>query len=328
MEQDERLFGQERAIGYLRNSLEGSQLAHAYLFSGNRGLGKRLLARSFAEALVCEKDTFFSDCTCRACVNVRAESHPDVLWIGLDETERSIKLESIRAMQSWIALRPLEATRKLCIVNYAERLTEEAANAFLKTLEEPPANVFIIFIVEHVYQLLDTIVSRMVEVRLDPLPAERICGILGKEYGITTEAHFLAYQSQGSVGRALEYARDDFFTVKNALLDSFLRADKREFFLELVKEAPASLDSILYFFCGVFHDALLLKNRVDTEFIINQDRIDEVRSFADAVSGASIVSFMALLEGARRQLKRNVNAKLILMNLAVESESFEEHSLA
>jgi DNA polymerase III subunit delta' len=326
MMDSDKLFGQERALQYLRNAFESAHLSHAYVLSGERGLGKHLVARAFAQAIVCENSTFYSECLCHGCRKVTEHNHPDVLWIGLDDTERSIKLETIRSMQSWVALRPLEAKRKVCIVNYAERLTEEAANAFLKTLEEPPQNVFIVFIVEQAFHLLDTIVSRMVEIRLEPLPAKTIESILTHEYGITHEAHFIAHQSQGSLGRALEYARADFFRLKNELLDSFLHNDKRGFFLDLVREAPAELDSVLYFLCGLFHDLLLLKNGIAVDSIINQDRIDDVRSCAEAIASNDIVSFMTMLEGARRQLKRNVNAKLILMDLALESESLEAQS--
>jgi len=319
----EKLYGQERSIRFLKNAITNEQISHAYLLSGGRGLGKRNLAAAFAQSLICEESPAFSGCTCSSCHKVTHDSHPDIKWVGLDESERSIKLETVRSIHSWIALRPLEARRKVCIINYAERMTEEAANAFLKTLEEPPANSFIIFIVEHTFQLLDTIVSRLVEVRLDTLPNESLCNILQRDYGFGNDAHFFAYQSQGSIGLALEYKKKNFFTLKNTILDSFLHGDKREFFLELVKTTSKELDNIFYFLCGIFHDVLLLKHGVETTYIINQDRIDDLYSFAQSISANDSYTFMSVLEDARRQIKRNVNAKLILTQLAVKSEQLQ-----
>jgi len=318
--QTSTVYGQERAIRFLKNAIEKNQISHAYLFSGRKGVGKRLLAEQFAQGLLCENDRTFQSCSCQHCSKIASSAHADIRWIGADEGERTIKLAEVRAVQSWLALRPLEARRKVCIIHYAERMTEEAANAFLKTLEEPPQNSYIIFTVEHTFQLLDTILSRLVEVRLDPLPCEKLAEILQTEYGYGAESHFLAYQSQGSIGLAHEYKERDFFSLKNSILDSFLASDAREFFLGLVQTATKELDAMFHYLCGVFHDSLLLKYGVEQKFVINQDRVEDIARFAHTLRSDDIQKFLTLCEEARRLLKRNVNSKLILTNLAAQSE--------
>ena len=177
-----KLFGQERAVSFLKSSLKKKQIASSYLFSGREGLGKKLLARQFTQSLICEEENIFTPCNCVSCEKIASDIHPDVKWIGSDEGERFIKIEDIRRLQSWAMLRPLEARRKVFIINRAERLTEEAANAFLKTLEEPPPDTHIILLTDNSFRLSDTILSRLLEVRLSPLSFDRLCEILHSEF--------------------------------------------------------------------------------------------------------------------------------------------------
>jgi DNA polymerase-3 subunit delta' len=317
--QETHVYGQERAIRFLTNAISNKQISHAYLFSGKKGLGKDIIATRFAKSLLCERSSVFEECSCQACMKVDHDAHPDMRWVGRDETEKTIKLAEIRDIQAWLSFKPLEGSRKICIVYYAERMTEEAANAFLKTLEEPPANSFIIFIVEHTFQLLETILSRLVEVRFESLSCGRLAEILERDYGYGAESHFLAYQSQGSIGVARQFKENNFFDVKNSILDSFLTRDARDFFLDLVQTQTAELDALLHFLCGVLHDVLLLKYSVDAQYVINQDRIADLTALSERVSSENIQVFLTVCEDARRLLKRNVNTKLILTNLATES---------
>ncbi len=312
----DRLFGQEEAVRFLKNDFKKGDGARSFLFSGKEGIGKKLLARQFAQSLNCEMGSIFEGCDCASCRKIALNTHPDVKWIGLDEEARSIKIEEIRELQSWVMLHPFEGKRKVFIINKAERLTEEAANAFLKILEEPPADTTIILLSSFTFQLTDTIISRVVEVRLRPLSVDSLCGILRDKFNIKDEAHFLAYQSEGSLGLALKYQEEDYFNLKNAVIDSFLKQNPVEYFLSLVNISQLELNNLFHILCGLFHDALLIKSGVSESFIIHQDRIAEINSLCKRLSHEHITELMNLFEESRRSLKQNINSKLILSRLA------------
>ena len=316
-----KLFGQEEAVTFLKNDLKKGDGARSYLFSGKEGIGKKLLARQFAQSINCADGTLFTECSCTSCHKIASDMHPDVKWIGLDEEARSIKIEEIRQLQSWINLHPFEGKRKVFIINRAERLTEEAANAFLKILEEPPADTYIILLSHLPFQLPGTIISRVNEIRLCPLSADVLSTILHTEFNITEEAHFLAYQSEGSIGLALRYHEEDYFRLKNTIIDSFLKQDSVDYFLSLVTISHSELDTLFYILCSFFHDVLLVNSEVDQSLIMHNDRREDIHVFSKRLSSNHIIEFMTVLEESRRSLKRNVNSKLILSRLAVRGNA-------
>jgi len=145
--------------------LKTGRLAHTYLFTGPEGAEKQELVNGFARSLNCEKETIFESCDCRSCRKTDNRNHPDVHWLGEDEKARSIKIEEIRDLIHQSSLKPYEGKRKVFILKGAERLTLEAANALLKTLEEPPLHSIFVLSVENKAHLLQTIQSRACEVR-------------------------------------------------------------------------------------------------------------------------------------------------------------------
>lgn len=315
-----KLHGQEKAVGLLKSSLERNTLAHAYLFSGPEGVGKKALAIQLAQSVNCLSGSMFSSCACLSCQKIAQDIHPDVNWLGKDEKARSIKIADIRALQSWIMLRPLEGRRKVCIINGVERLTEEAANAFLKTLEEPPNGAHIVLLGEHLFRLPTTILSRVIEIVLPPLPYAKVCALLQNEYGITENVAFLAHQSRGSIGRAVRYHEENYCVKKNEVIDRLLGAEVCEFFLGMVSVASADMDDMLHMVSSFFHDVLLLKNGVAVSFFINQDRVQDIQTWSRQISLDGLVDLLTACEDARQALKRNAGAKLVATWLAGKAE--------
>ncbi len=142
------------------------RIAHTYLLSGPEGEEKSEIAGGFARALNCEKGKIFQDCECLSCRKIRNRNHPDVRWSGEDEKARSIKIEEVRAILHEAFLKPYEGQWKVFILQGAERLTPDASNALLKTLEEPPGQSVFLLLVENKAHLLETIQSRAFEIRL------------------------------------------------------------------------------------------------------------------------------------------------------------------
>ena len=167
--------GQDFAVRILKSHIAKDRLAHTYLFTGGLGAAQRVgtrpaptLARDFAKALLCEKNRVFESCDCVSCRKIENQNHPDVCWLGRDADARSIKIETVREMLGWANLKPYEGRRKVCVFLDAERLTHEAQNALLRTLEEPPGDTVFCLLVESKSHLLETISSRAFEIRLPP----------------------------------------------------------------------------------------------------------------------------------------------------------------
>lgn len=153
----------------LRGHLKENRISHAYIFSGDAHSGKNDLALAFASALNCHEKKYFMECECNSCHKIQEKNHPDIHILGDDEDERSIKIEAIRESISKAALKPYEGKYKVFVLKDAERLTADASNAILKTLEEAPAHTVFVLLAETKSSLLETIQSRAFEIRLKPL---------------------------------------------------------------------------------------------------------------------------------------------------------------
>ena len=312
-----KLLAQEKAFKFLRSSFASSQVAGTYLFVGRRGLGKKEIALLFAQSLVCENKLIFSECDCNTCRRIEKEIYPDVKWYGVDDNERSIKIDNIRSLQSEVMLRPLEGAKKVFIINKAERFTEEAANAFLKTLEEPPADTHIVLLVEDVFKLPATIVSRVVKLNLEPLAFDVLVDVIVEDLGISkNDAQFLAHLSQGSPGIAKEYYENDFCSFKNCLIDSIGDDKGCEFFLGVAKDGAEHIDKNLYITSVFMHDVLLAKSGVATELLVNQDRISAVMGYSRKMSMESIAQVLEVCEESRQAITKNANTKLLMARFA------------
>lgn len=160
------LTEQQAVAGRLQRSLQNGRLAHAYLLVGPRGSGKEALARTLAQALNCEQQDHDACGRCASCRLIANDKHPDIHWLRPQSKGRRIKVDQIREFENSIRLRPGLARLKVGIVRDADCLTEEAANAFLKTLEEPPARTIIILLSGEPQRLLPTILSRCLRMTL------------------------------------------------------------------------------------------------------------------------------------------------------------------
>lgn len=217
----DKVHGQPRAVDTLSGALRSGSVHHAYLFGGPEGVGKELSAVAFAQALLCPEKPNVGCGKCSACARIEKRNHPDVTLV-MPENElvtrgiagrsdfthvpsREVKVEQIRKLQERLAFRALEGRYKVAIVASAEKMNDQAQNAFLKTLEEPPRDTVLILIAAGVDQLLPTIRSRCSKVHFGPLPQKFVADkvkVLRKLDDAT--AQLVAVMSGGSMARAME----------------------------------------------------------------------------------------------------------------------------
>lgn len=225
----EGILGQPKVREFLRASVMHDRVSHAYLFVGPAGSNKTAAAYALAQAVMCPKGPTGprgGQCgDCDACGRILRRKHPDVVHLR-PEGASGYLVDQVRELVSVSALAPIQAKRKVYIVEDADRLGTQAANAFLKTLEEPPADVVFILMARIRESVLPTIVSRCQVVPFRHIPAREAAGILAQNTGASLEKCRIAIEScGGSITRAVE----------------FLKSNERLAFRSLVLEAMGRL---------------------------------------------------------------------------------------
>ena len=314
----ENLKGQNSAVSYLKASLKNNRISHAYIFSGPDGVGKHLAAVSFAKALNCPSPVSGSGCDkCSSCRKIDSLSHPDIFILKPEEEGSSIKIEGVRAIIKDAYLKPFEAHKKVYIIEGAEYMKHEAANALLKTLEEPPADSIIILLTENTKKLFHTIVSRCQVIKFFPLKLKEAEEILTKEHSLSqADAHTLAHLSGGRLGEALKFKEDDIFIKRSLLINKILSDSKADFdFDDIPKEdVRIYLDMILAW----YRDMLNIKAGAPDYMLVNIDKKDIISNEAGKISFDRIEDIIDSAISAIMQISQNANQKLVMSVLGMK----------
>ena len=250
------LRGHRDQIEMLRRSIARGRQAHAYLFAGSPGIGKSRFARIFAQSLFCEKhdDTELLACgDCSPCRQMDAGSHPDFFAIGCPEGKNEIPVSVFygdkerRGQEGLIhdlSLRPMAGTRRIAVLDDANRMNEEGANAMLKTLEEPPPNSMLILIAENLDAMLPTIRSGCQLVRFSPLAASDVSDLLLENEIASTpeEATAAAAMSEGSLHIASQLLNPALRALRLKLYEALATADLRP--IDVAKAMTAGIDEL------------------------------------------------------------------------------------
>jgi DNA polymerase-3 subunit delta' len=310
----DQILGHEHQKEILRRGLVNGRIAHAYLFSGPDGIGKHLMAMALARAIVCLEQRGCGHC--QACRKIDHQNHPDLHILEPDGS--SIKIEQIRAFQRDLNLKPLEASRKICMIEQAETMTAGAANALLKTLEEPRGDTLLILLTAQPNRLLETIRSRCQPLPFTRHPNSRIQAELEKQLGIdATESHVLAALSEGSFKKAFGKDRELYLEQRRELLKTLTGLSSGSIlpildFAEQLAADKTVLIDILEIFQAFFRDVLMtLEGRGDEE-LVNLDLKHKVHRVAAHENVASTLDKLDALITVRRQLDRNVNRQLAM----------------
>jgi len=324
-----QIRGCDNQIQMLRSAWREGRLPLAYLFTGPEGIGKGFVAANFIKFINCfdRKDDDACD-KCASCVKIGLRTHPDVHWLSGDRggvcgdnAADSVKIEHIRELQRDISLRPYEAGIKVFIINDAHRLTLEAANAFLKILEEPPGNSLIILLTSKPQLLLPTIISRCQRIKFAALEKIFLEKLLNKECGLDNAlSRYLAHYCEGRLGQALNLKDKDALVNKNRIIDYFMRSAHLEpqgrdsFAVDDDKDkVRESLDILVSW----FRDIYFLKIGMPHAELINIDRKDDLINLMQRYSFTELEAIFNFISRAILYLGQNINKKLLLDNLEI-----------
>jgi DNA polymerase III subunit delta' len=316
------ILGQERVIGFLRHALQSEQIPHALLFLGSEGVGKGSTALALAQALNCENRQADQDACghCRSCRWFATGSHPDFWQISPvgEAVQPQIKIEQIRELRRQVGFHPLAGNWRVVLLKPAETLNEAAANALLKTLEEPPeGNVFILTAVGD-RDLLPTIVSRCRRLAFGAIPQSILVRELRRQKGLSAEqASLVAVIHYGSLGRALAedlpelVARRDQVVSELELLQQGTVGEVLQWATAKGKKA-AGLDQFILLARLWYRDLLALACGAAPGQLVNQDRLTDLGSQQQGLTGALILERLEALHTVQRQVRANLNIELTL----------------
>ena len=174
------IIGHDMVKDHLQKAIEYHKVSHAYILSGEEGMGRKTIARAFATTLLCEKSDKEPCMQCHSCKQIMSGNHPDVIWVT-HEKPASIGVDDIRVqINDTIMVKPYSSGYKIYMVDEAEKMTVQAQNALLKTIEEPPAYAVIILMTTNQEVFLPTILSRCIQLKLRPLKDYVVSGYLSE----------------------------------------------------------------------------------------------------------------------------------------------------
>ena len=314
------IIGQEKVISFLKSSIENNKLASSYLFIGPEGIGKTLVAKEFAKLINCQKNNLSVCDSCISCMKIEKDNHPDIHWIEKDDSG-NIKIDTIRQLEKDISLKPFEAKTKVFVVKEAHTMTSEAANALLKTLEEPPKNSILVLTTSSAEKLFSTIVSRCQKVFFSSINRENLKSLLTDEYNLEEKiSHYLSYSTEGRLGRALNLKEKDILGEKNRIINTFINAKgAREGHFDLDFKNKQDIRYNLDILINWFRDILLLKCGIEAKHLVNADRKEELIILKEKYKTNELLEIMHRILDTYTMLEYNLNPKIFLEFLRLKS---------
>ncbi len=320
------LIGHEWATRLLSRHVAEGRLRHAYLFTGPQGVGRRTLALRLAQAVNCPQPLAPGEpCgQCSTCTRLARMQHPDLSVLQAEQAGGVLRVEGVRDLQHSLSLAPYEARYRVALLLRFEEANPSAANALLKTLEEPPPQVILLLTAESAEGLLPTIPSRCEVIRLKQLPLEQVSAGLQSRWGLDPErARLLAHLSGGRPGYALRlHEQPERLEQRRQWLDDLVsllsarRVERFEYAEKITKEKELPLQ-ILETWLSFWRD-VLLRAAGTAAPLTNLDRQAEIESLAARLDLGRARQAIAAIEKTVALVGRNVNARLAVEVLMLD----------
>ena len=300
------IIGQEQLKEHLQNAIAMNKVSHAYLINGERSSGKEFAAKVFAAALQCEKGGTEPCGECHSCIQEKSGNQPDIIFVSHDKPN-TIGVEDIRTqINNDIGIKPYSSPRKIYIMNEGEKMTVQAQNALLKTLEEPPEYAVILILTTNVDALLPTILSRCVVLNMKPVPDHKVKKYLMEELQIPDyKADICVAFARGNIGKAkmlasseeFEKVKEEAVTLVKYINDMDISEVVKA--IKKISEYQFDVTDYLDILSVWYRDVLLFKATKDANSLIFKNEIQYIRKVADRSTYEGIETIVKALQQAK-----------------------------
>ena len=313
------IVGHGQIIEHFQNAIKMDKISHAYILAGEKGSGKRTIATAFAQTLQCEQGQTDACGICHACKQAESRNHPDIIYVT-HEKPNSIGVEEIREqLVGDVLIKPYSSKYKVYIVNDADKMTVQAQNALLKTIEEPPSYDVILLLAGNVSSMLPTILSRCVTLSMKPVPDEEVKKYLMEHVQVPDyQADVCVAFAQGNIGKAVQLASSDSFNEIRAaalhLLKNVRKMDMSDIMSHMkgISEFKLEVQDFLDFLAVWYRDVLYFKATKDIDGLIFKDQAQSISDQANISSYEGIEEILKALQKAKTRLNANVNFELVI----------------
>ena len=312
------IIGQEQLKEHLQNAISTNKVSHAYIINGERSSGKEFIARIFAMTLQCEKGGVDPCNECHSCKQALSNNQPDIIYISHEPN--TIGVEDIRTqINGDIDIKPYSSQRKIYIMNEGEKMTVQAQNALLKTLEEPPEYAVILILTTNVDELLPTILSRCVVLNMKPVTDAQVKEYLMEELGVPDyKANICVAFARGNIGKAkllasseeFEKVKDEAITLVKYINDMEINEIVKA--IKKISEYKFDVNDYLDILSVWYRDVLLFKATKDVNSLIFKEEIQQIMKVSDRSTYAGIETIVNALQQAKKRLDANVNFDLTM----------------
>lgn len=307
------IVGHEQIKEHLQAAVQEHKPFHAYIFQGDVGVGKETMARTFAAALQCTEGGTEPCKNCVSCHQIESGNQPDVIWVMREKA--SLGVEEIRGqLCNTMDIKPFSSPYKIYIVPEAEKMTEAAQNALLKTIEEPPEYGVVILLTSNISELLPTIRSRCLTLEFRPLSTATVENFLTSQCQVPDYlAKASAAFAQGNLGKAVRYAKsEDFIERKDQILSLLRHVREMELsdMLAVIKDLGARKDEIRDYIDLMalwYRDVLLFKATKNVNSLLFQEEVANISREANECSYEKIEEILQAFEKAKIRIKANVS---------------------
>jgi DNA polymerase-3 subunit delta' len=313
------IVGHEQIIEHLQNAISMDKVSHAYILNGPKESGKMMLAEAFATALQCEKGGPEPCMECRSCHQAVDHNQPDIIYVS-HEKPNTISVGDIREqINNDIVIKPYSSRYKIYIVDEAEKMNQQAQNALLKTIEEPPAYGIILLLTTNADSFLQTIRSRCIRLDIKVVRDEVIHSYLMQNYLIPDyQADVCVAFAQGNVGKAIQLASsEDFNELKASALQLMKRLDEIDLYemgqaVKQISEYKLQIEDYFDLMMIWFRDILYMKATNDVNGLIFKDEVYDIKKQAAKRSYNGIEEILQALDKAKIRVNANVNFDLLI----------------
>lgn len=318
------IIGQDQIKEHLQNAIKLQKVSHAYILHGERASGKEFIATVFSMALNCESKEEKPCLTCHSCKQAMTLNQPDIIRIT-HEKPASIGVDDIRSqINGDMGIKPYSSPYKIYIIQEAEKMTVQAQNALLKTLEEPPAYGVILLLVNNLNSLLPTILSRCVVLDMKPVKDSLVMKYLMEEMQIPDyKAKVCTAFARGNIGKAKALASsEEFDHIREEAVNLLKYVTDMEisdivFAIKKIQEYKFDISDYLDILAVWYRDVLLFKATNDVNHLIFKEEIQYIRKVADRCTYEGIEVIIQALQKAKNRLQANVNFDLTMELLLV-----------